>query len=99
MGGDEIMETFEISFQKYVRNRHFSSLDKNFVDQCYQKNIRGQPSENRKSAIKNIYMYIYLRFSSDSPTYIYKFTVQQDLKKVLLDCKIIIYILSVKELL
>jgi len=26
---------FEFRVQKYIRNRHFSSWDKTFVDQCY----------------------------------------------------------------
>jgi hypothetical protein len=48
----EILETFEFSVQKYIRNRHLSSCDKIVVDQCYQHTTyRKSYSAKRERAV------------------------------------------------
>jgi len=50
VGDREILETFEFSVQKYIRNRRLSSWAKIFVDQCNYNNIDDDDDNNNNNA-------------------------------------------------
>jgi len=49
---EKIWNIFEFSVQKYIRNRHFSSWDKMFVDQCNQVFVRLPTGQFKANSIR-----------------------------------------------